>query len=200
MSTITVKDLLSTVHLGISGSAKWGQRIPTDKPGIYVISTSSNPLETETLYSEIPLCTSSIEAWLQRVSTLKLNANRPSPEELTAELAKFWLSSENIIYIGKAGNSISTRINQFYRTQLGDRKPHAGGSWIKTLSVLSNLTVFWAETNRPETDERLILHHFALRCSSNKAMPFGNLETYILQSDKFKRIRKPHNVKNWKLP
>lgn len=50
-------------------------------------------------------------------------------------LATFWLPDEVVLYIGLAGASVRKRVRQYYRTPLGDKRPHAGGWWLKTLTV-----------------------------------------------------------------
>ena len=47
------------------------------------------------------------------------------------------------------------------RTPLGDRKPYAGGYWLKTLAGLDRLRVWWAETDAPEEYEDALLEAFA---------------------------------------
>jgi hypothetical protein len=115
--------------------------------------------------------------------------------DLCNRLAGFWLSDENVIYIGKA-TSLKTRIAAYYNTPLGNRGPHAGGHWVKTLSlaVLNQVCVYFAETASPEDAEDRLLAAFSQRVSEStkKALydptlpiPFANL--------KFRR-RKMHGV------
>jgi len=202
MTAISVVSLLTAVGLKISGSTKWGQRGINNKPGIYIVSVSEDPSDAE-CNQKISISDSAILNWLTRVPSMRLHGQHPSREELISELSRFWLPEQNIIYIGKAGTSLRNRINQFYTTNLGDRKPHGGGSWIKTLSNLDHATIYWVTTDQPESNERLILHHFNLLVSANQSdivMPFGNLETYLLQNNnEYRCIRKAHNLKDWKL-
>jgi len=105
-------------------------------------------------------------------------------ENLRARLDSFWIPGETVVYIGKATRSLATRIGQYYRTPLGDRAPHAGGHWIKTLSILDDLRVTWAEAEDPSTSEDDLLRAFAELVSKEAAanlpagpiLPFANLE------------------------
>jgi hypothetical protein len=71
---------------------------------------------------------------------------------------------------------------------LGDRAPHAGGHWIKTLANLKSLTVHYAESDNlgdPAALEKQILLSFSQAASEQTSaahrqqdltMPFANLE------------------------
>jgi hypothetical protein len=103
---------------------------------------------------------------------------------LLSRLAGFWLSDENIVYIGKAA-SLRGRVGDYYRTTLGDPRPHAGGHWVKTLAILGRARVYFAETpNHEEAEQRLL---DAFRRGTSEAgrkslfdpmlpIPFANLE------------------------
>jgi hypothetical protein len=102
--------------------------------------------------------------------------------QLRDRLAGFWLGDENVIYIGKA-TSLHSRVADYYATPLGNRGPHAGGRWAKTLSA--DIYVYFAETPRPEEYERALLKSFARGVSleSQQALhdpsspiPFANLQ------------------------
>jgi hypothetical protein len=99
----------------------------------------------------------------------------------------YWLPDESIIYIGKA-TTLGPRLGQYYSTPLGDKRPHAGGHWIKTLSNLNALTVHYSEIEEghdPEQLERRMLVSFSKNVSAQSkalhpqptlAIPFANLE------------------------
>jgi hypothetical protein len=71
---------------------------------------------------------------------------------------------------------------------LGDRRPHAGGHWIKTLTNLTSLTVHYAELDSvadPEDVEKQMLRTFSQAVSAQTraahpqpdlTIPFANLE------------------------
>jgi hypothetical protein len=115
---------------------------------------------------------------------LRLDGRRPSADELAARLCSFWCSDEVIVYTGLAGTSLRRRVGQYYKTPLGARKPHAGGWWLKTLSILDQLWVHYAATPDNAAAETAMLRHFADGVSATTASklhdpgrlaPFANL-------------------------
>jgi len=136
-------------------------------------------------YPEAPISRDAVADWISYVPTLLLDKRRPTPETLAQRLSSFWLPDETVLYIGKAARSLKVGVGQYYRTRLGDRKPHAGGCWLKTLSILDQLTVFWACTEHPEQAEANLLSLFtggvshdtkSILRDSEHCFPFANLE------------------------
>ena len=93
-------------------------------------------------------------------------------------------ADEPVLYIGLAGRSLRTRVRQYYRTPLGAAKPHSGGWWLKTLSVLDDFYVHYAVTGSCKEAEEDMLRAFAKGISKRSlealpngdpAMPFANL-------------------------
>ena len=71
-----------------------------------------------------------------------------------------------------------------YQTVLGDARPHSGGYWLKTLSVLAELRMWWSETDAHEEYEDGPLAEVAARnaqlgrdAASGGLLPFANLMT-----------------------
>ena len=91
-----------------------------------------------------------------------------------------------MLYIGQTiYQTLQTRIKQYYKTCLGDPKPHAGGYWIKTLSVLDTAFVHYAEICDPKSTEELLIGKFVEGISpqtkdqfidSGHPVPFASLE------------------------
>ncbi len=81
-----------------------------------------------------------------------------------------------MVYVGRAGKDVGGRIGDFYATPLGDPRPHAGGHWLKTLSVLAGLEVWWAESGGPTGSEADLLAAFAAEHGA-ESLPFANRET-----------------------
>lgn len=198
----SIVELSDAMGVKLDGPVKWGTPLDVRCPGVYVISLATDPHSgTFALRERAPLDLNVMDQWLHRSPSLTLDGARPTVHMLAQRLASFWLPNETIVYIGKSGRPLSERIGEFYDTRLGDRCPHAGGSWIKALSVLDDLTIYWAALDAPEAKERQLLHLFGTLCSSSgarHAMPFGNLESYVLIDSVFRRIRKPHGLRNWK--
>lgn len=201
---VTVLQLFNEAGLRPAGSVRWGERVPENRPGVYMVATSSDPDDASgALFPNAPVSLSAVSTWLDRVPSLTLNGKRPSPEMLAAETSRYWLPDETIVYVGKAGTSLRKRVGQFYSTTLGNRSPHAGGSWIKSLSILDELTIHYAVADPPADMEKLLLHRFGIVCpvhQGTRAMPFGNLQTYAQTSAGYQLIGKPHGVDKWKLP
>lgn len=199
----TVAQLLGSASLSSQPPVRWGTRVPSTKPGIYIVSSAKTPDEYDrALLAEAPISLGAVADWIETVPTLTLNGVRPTPQELADHLAGFWLPDEVVLYIGKAA-CLRRRLYDFYRTQLGARRPHRGGHWLKTLSILNELTVFWTETQDVETAEYLesrLLKTFAAGVSESTRkglfdpdhpFPYANLEI---------RDRKRHSIRESKLP
>ncbi|HQQ44361.1 MAG TPA: hypothetical protein PLT24_05645 [Bacillota bacterium] len=181
---LTVYELFVESGIEINGQVLWGEAIRDNKPGIYVVSISSNPKKLKTLTNP-PIDSEITQDWLEKVNTLRVDGERPSNIDLIQRLSKFWIPDETILYIGKAGTSVRDRVNQYYKTKLGEPRPHAGGHWLKTLLILYELTVFWALTDKPELIEQELLFRFTQGVSaesknklidSSNPIPFANLE------------------------
>jgi transcription elongation factor GreA len=70
------------------------------------------------------------------------------------------------------------------RTALGDRRPHSGGHWLQTLSVLPTTRIWWAATDAVEEYEDAMFSAFAEAVfgtdrpgttDAGLALPFANL-------------------------
>jgi len=183
---ITVKELFKAVGLNIDGQVKWGARIPCSSSGVYVASLSDNPDEaTLACLKSAPIDVLEIKNWMEAVPKLLLDGNKPHEENIRERLSRFWLPDENIVYIGKARQPLNKRVNAYYNTSLGKSGPHRGGFWIKTLSNLSELTIFWSPTTEPEIKEGQMLEFFIRNVSvesmgrlfdPSHPFPFANLE------------------------
>ncbi|MEX0885821.1 MAG: hypothetical protein WD009_05200 [Phycisphaeraceae bacterium] len=178
--------LMTTIGLTIEGQTTWGAPPPTSKPGIYLVSLSRRAYRNDAVRPTAPVCEQAVAQWLQRVPKLELDGKPgPTTTELVACLQGFWLPDESILYIGKA-TSLATRLNQFFRHKLGNRSPHAGGHWIKTLACLDELQVYYCTCDTvadAEAAEAHALDAFARQVSpaSRSALvgvsvpiPFGN--------------------------
>ena len=181
-------ELLRTVGLAVGGTIRWGDRVPSPAPGVYVVATPE-PM------TEPPIDTTTLRAWVDRLPAMRVDGRVPTVESLHARLREFWIPGETVVYIGLAGTSLATRVGHFYRTPLGDRAPHAGGHWLKTLDGLDDFTITWAETTTPDEHEDALLRAFAdalpgpvaARLPAGPVLPFANLETGG-------KVRKAHGI------
>jgi transcription elongation factor GreA len=171
------------------GPATLGTPVRSNKPGVYVIELGA-PL------TAAPIDFNAVGRWIERVPTLTLDGARPAGRDLAARLHGFWLAGQTVLYIGMSGASIGSRVGAFVRTPLGDRKPYAGGYWLKTLTDLDRLRVWWAETDAGEEYEDALLEAFAAAVPADVAaklydpdvvLPFANLQ----RADK---VRKRHGL------
>lgn len=181
----TIASLFKESGLELSGQVNWGEKVKDDCPGVYIVSVAEYPGSWVNPYHQAPIDQSRLSAWIKKADTMKIDGCRPTVEKLHERLSGFWLPDETILHIGKAGNSIRRRVGQYYQTGLGDAKPHAGGHWLKTLSILDSLVVYWATAEDAEAMESNLLAAF-IRNTSFEAkvslfsrefpLPFANLE------------------------
>jgi hypothetical protein len=117
---------------------------------------------------------------------------------VAARLHGFWLPGQTVLYLGMTTQSIGGRVGAYYRTPLGDRKPHAGGHWLKALRGLDRARIWWAETTAAEEYEDALLSAFAETVDASPEaaprlldrsviLPFANLQTATGQ-------RKAHGI------
>jgi hypothetical protein len=129
---------------------------------------------------------------------MTLDGHTPSVDDLVGRLSAFWLPSQTIVYIGCTTVPLSHRVAAYYKTPLGDRSPHRGGYWVKTLSVLDRCWVTWAiDEEDPEKAEGRLLNAFppavpdaealALHDRS-RVLPFANLRDA-------RRVAKNHGLR-----
>ena len=181
-----VKQLFTDSGKEILGQVKWGQKVNCNYPGIYVVAITDSA-EKIVCSVDAPISVKIVQDWITYVPKLNLDGKRPRYGDLVNRLKEFWIPDETILYIGKAGTSLRDRVNQYYKTRLGDPKPHAGGHWIKTLENLSDLNIFWTTSvgeKAKDVEERFIKNF--IRNVSNESkqqlfdsehpFPFANLE------------------------
>lgn len=138
--------LLRSLDLMPDGPVAWDQPVRSRAPGVFLVEV---PLRTDTA----PLDVTAVRTWIERVPGLELHGERPTPTQLMARLASFWLPQQSVVYIGRTSKSLGARVASMSHTLLGDRKPHPGGHWLWTLQDPSRLRIWWAETDAPEEYE-----------------------------------------------
>ncbi len=148
--------LLRAVGLMADGPVVWGRPVPASGPGVFVVELPG-PLATA------PIEMTRVGKWIERVEGLRLDGERPTSKALAARLAAFWLPSQTILYVGASDVSVSRRVAAIARTELGDRRPHSGGHWLRTLRSLDAVRVWWAPTAATEEYEDALLSAFADR-------------------------------------
>ncbi len=138
--------LLGAAGLMVDGPVVWGSPLRSRRPGVYLV-------ELPEARAEAPIHFDALAAWIDRVPTLRLDGARPTAHQLADRLRGFWLGQQPVLYIGRSNASLGGRLAAFYATPLGARRPHAGGNWVRTLSSLTSLRIWWAETDAAEEYE-----------------------------------------------
>lgn len=183
----TVSELFANADLPFDGPVQWArQEVKNENPCAYVVSTSKDPQRHLGLLTEAPISIDLVKEWIHRVPWIELDGVRnPAAIDIANRLAQFWLPDENILYIGMTTKKVQTRINQYYNTPIGNRSPHAGGHWLKTLSNLQELFIYHAACNTPKTRADKLLGYFISNVSTDSRLrlkdpdrpfPFANLE------------------------
>jgi transcription elongation factor GreA len=169
--------LMRALGLEVDGPVRWGQPPSSRAPGVFAV-------ETGTPSPSAPLDTDQLRRWVERVPTFELDGEQPTPTLLGRRLASFWVPGASLLYVGRSRGSLAGRLAALYATELGYRRPHAGGYWLKTLRDVSRLTIWWAETPAGEEYEDAILEAFARAVAAasgsetpSPALPWANLES-----------------------
>lgn len=134
---ITIKQLVKEVGLASTNiqEVKWNTRINCKEEGIYIISLSENAEINQTV-TEFPISMNVLENWIKKLGYFTIDGQKTKNVDIIKNrLSEFWLPNENILYIGKAplrekGGGIGNRVQEYYDTNIGERRPHAGGHWI----------------------------------------------------------------------
>lgn len=180
----SVRSVLAEAGLVPDGVVRWGELINSDEPGIYVVSSVDDVDAEGHEPRPAPIDEIAVARLLELRPELTMDGIRPDSIQLAERLAKFWLPDEHIIYIGLASD-LHNRVNQFYGTPLGARRPHAGGWFLKTLRNVEDVYVHWSKTYDCVAAEGAAIGAFVDRVSSHaKAQlrdpphpfPFANLE------------------------
>lgn len=178
-------ELLNAAGLEAGGVVRWGSPVLCTDPGVYAVSMDPDPSSVASTLDAAPISQRAIDDLLTLRPELTVDGKRPTPSELAARLARFWLPDEALLYIGLAGTSLVDRVNAYYKTPLGARSPHAGGWFLKTLDPELPRWVHWAKSTRPNDSEHAMLKHFCAGVSKaslrqlldpDRPFPFANLE------------------------
>ena len=139
-------DMFVAVEIAPTGTVRWLESVPSQRPGVYVVSLHADPNDGSGLVSA-PLDSDVLGRWLDQCPGLTVDSIKVGVDALRSHIAQWWLPSTSILYVGKAQDqSLHDRVDQYYSTALGKRSPHGGGYWLKTLGVLGHVTIHYAET------------------------------------------------------
>lgn len=181
----TVSGLMSAVGLEPSGVVPWGAPVPEVSTGVYVVSLTESTKSTNEALPYAPTDKSTLDDLLNACGRLTLDSiPQPRPRDIADRMVRYWLPDEVVLYIGLAGQPLRTRVRQYYKTPIGAAKPHKGGWWLKTLSILPDLYVHYAVTPDFKEAEEEMMRTFARNISASSKgdwpsgepiMPFANL-------------------------
>ena len=171
--------ILRSLDLMIDGPVRWGQPVRSRASGIFLVELPSAD-------ALAPLDIIAIRAWLARVPSFQLDGVRPEPAAIADRIRRYWLPGQQVLYVGRTSKSLSARVAALYNTPLGDRRPHSGGHWLKTLKPVDSLRIWWAETDAPEEYEDATFAAIAETVTAEEKaaladpkllLPWANLET-----------------------
>jgi hypothetical protein len=180
----TVSELFSAADVIPQGVVRWGTPPQTSLPGVYVVSLTDATDATGVTLRQAPLDQAAFKTWRQVRLELTLDGNRPSVEQLMERVAGFWLPDESIVYVGLA-TTLSSRVQAYYKTPIGARRPHAGGYFLKLVANLDQMWVHYAPCPDPDLAEDRMLGEFCSNVSDQAKsvlidpahpFPFANLE------------------------
>ena len=168
---------------------QWGTKINEEDEGIYIITKAICCTEPK-FSSSIHFDRQAIIEWIERVPKFTVDGITPTVECIQSRLKEFWYEDEFILYIGKApkrkkGTGIGTRVKEYYITKLGNGGPHSGGQWLKCISSLEKLNVYYAPCKNPANMERNMLKTFMKNVSAESLksvydkelpLPFANIK------------------------
>jgi transcription elongation factor GreA len=170
----TAASLFRAVGLLPDGPTPWGRPVAARGPGVFVV-------ELATTLPSAPIALAKVGKWIERVPDLRLDGDRPTSRALAARLASFWKPDQVVLYVGATESSLGRRIAALEATTLGDRRPHAGGHWLRTLDLPSGTRIWWALTDAVEEYEDGLLTAFAegvpaeTGTAAEPILPFANL-------------------------
>jgi transcription elongation factor GreA len=145
---------MRSLGLDVDGPARWGSLPASQAAGIFAIETSA-------AFERAPIDPVEVRRWLERVPGVRIDGEPATPTLLARRLAAFWVPGETLLYVGRTSRSLAARVASLYATELGHRRPHAGGHWLKTLHEQPRLRLWWSETDAPEEYEDALLGAFA---------------------------------------
>ncbi|HEY8134449.1 MAG TPA: transcription elongation factor GreA [Candidatus Limnocylindrales bacterium] len=163
MPTQNTPELLRSLGLTVDGPARWGAPVPSRAPGIIVVELPGGA-------DAAPLDLQALRRWLDRVPSLTLDGERPTPQVLQRRLAQDWLPGQPVLFVGRSTRSIGARLSAIYATTLGDAKPNSSGHWLKTLANPGELRVWWAETTAFEEYEDALLEALGVTPWANNSI------------------------------
>ena len=154
----SVADLFMHASVPCAAVVRWGDLVSLEAPGVYVVSTSADAHD-HSGPPDCPLDLTAIDALLRARPEATVDGTAATHALIADRLRAMWPSGEPVVYIGLAGTNAQRRVNQFYRTPIGARAPHAGGWPVKMLDA-DSLWVHYGPTDDPASAETAMIQHF----------------------------------------
>jgi transcription elongation factor GreA len=164
MPPLNAPELMRGLGLTVDGPARWGAPVASRAPGVFVVELPGGA-------AAAPLDLGALRRWIDRVPSLTLDGERPTPQVLQRRLAAEWVAGQPVLFVGRAAKGIGARLAAIYATTLGDAKPASAGHWLKTLSNPAELRVWWAETDAHEEYEDALLEAIGQAPWANRSLP-----------------------------
>jgi hypothetical protein len=200
---VTVHELFDQFKLEYSGPIKWEEKFHAKYNGVYIISLNGNPECDIPHDRSLKIDESTFRSWLAEAKNLQIDGVKvTNMKQVQNYLEQYWKKDENILYIGESTsitNPLEKRIGQFYQHKVGKKGPHSGGYWLKLISNLKDVNIYYAECSNPrEIEFKLIMRFVELFNDKSffevenfsSYFPFANLKVDVLKEHK---ITKPTN-------
>lgn len=130
---------MRSLDLLVDGPARWGAPVASRAPGVIVVELPGGA-------DSAAIDLQALRRWLERVPSLMLDGERPTPQKLQKRLNESWVTGQPVLFVGRSTRAIGQRLAGIYATTLGDSKPTSAAHWLKTLANVGELRVWWAET------------------------------------------------------
>ena len=182
---VSVGEVFSYAGLTPTGCFRWGERLPENRPGVYVISATPDNHATSGGIMHLPSSREAYDDLVKVCPDFSIDGQAGTALTFESRLQQFWLPNEPILYIGLAGTSLANRVNQYYSTRIGRRAPHAGGWWLKALRDLPALFVHYPPVDDATAAETVMIRGFAERLpgelvtglyDQQRMAPFANVK------------------------
>lgn len=199
--TISVGELFEKSELAPAGVVQWGEQIPLDMPGVYIVASTPDLSDRVGRIANYQPDVASLEALQTCCPSVTVDGAPATSEKLAERIGAFWIPGTPVVYVGLAGTSVRKRVTQYYRTPIGHRAPHAGGWWLKTLADLDGLFVHYAAAGTPKLAETRLLTAFAtaIPASMRLALPDSERVAPFANVDVQSGLRKRHGMTGYKL-
>lgn len=198
--TISVGELFDECGLRSAGVVQWGNQVELDVPGIYIVASTPDLDDPAGQVDNYRPNFEAFDALRSVCPRVTVDGFPATSEKLAERIGAFWIAQSATLYVGLAGTSVRKRVNQYYSTGIGQRSPHSGGWWLKTLVGLESLFVHYAKAQTPRLAEDRLLETFAAAVSPSarraihdpeRIAPFANVEVQA-------GLRKRHGMAGYK--